>query len=62
MTLDLHKPVINTDGGPWADHDHACSVCRENKAILILDGWIFQPCGICQMDGWKLVKKRRWFR
>ena len=51
--MELHKPVILTDGGPWAEHDHACSVCHVEKAVLRLDGYTFLPCWKCQEMGWQ---------
>lgn len=51
---DLHPPVVITDGGPWASHDMACAVCRVNKAVIIVETGIFQPCWVCQEMGWLL--------
>jgi hypothetical protein len=59
--MDLHRPVVFTDGGPWADHDQACAVCRERPAVLDLNSGIFHPCGTCQEAGWRL-RCRRFFR
>lgn len=58
MTLDLHKPVINSDGGPWADHDYACPVCQERKAIINLNTGHFNPCDQCRADGWEVRRRR----
>lgn len=49
---EIHEPVIVTDGGPWAEHDQACPVCRMNKAVLDFHYGIFQPCWQCQKIGW----------
>jgi hypothetical protein len=53
--MKLHKPEIFTDGGPWAEHDHACSVCHERHSILYLNEGTFLPCRKCQKDGWQLI-------
>jgi hypothetical protein len=62
MSVEMHSPVVVTDGGPWALHDVACPVCQERKAVLDLSGGIFQPCWRCQRDGWATVRRRAWFR
>lgn len=59
---DLHAPVIVTDGGPWAEHDYACPVCRTRHAVLDLSTGIFQPCWTCQTAGWRTTQRRCWFR
>lgn len=64
---DLHEPVIVTDGGPWAEHDMACAVCHQRKAVLELHSGNFQPCWSCQSQGWMITRRRRrwwtdWFR
>lgn len=62
---EMHKPVVHTDGGPWAFHDVACPVCSENKAIVYLNDGTFQPCSTCAEQGWtlyqmsKLQRKRK---
>lgn len=53
--MEVHKPEIFTDGGPWAQHDMACAVCHENKAVLRLDNYSFLPCWECQKKGWQLI-------
>lgn len=60
MSLPMHEPVIRTDGGPWAEHDQACAVCGERKAVLDLGNGIFDPCWDCQTRGWRLTIRRRW--
>lgn len=60
---ELHQPVVITDGGPWAEHDHACAVCSARHSVLDLNTGMFQPCWGCQQDGWYLVRSkplRRW--
>jgi hypothetical protein len=54
--MELHKPQIFTDGGPWAKHDHACSICHEKKSVLVLNTGHFQPCWDCQKTGFRTVK------
>ena len=64
MPVEIHRPTIVTDGGPWAEHDRACAVCHERKAVLDLNAGVFLPCGICSRE-WALVHKpqrRRLFR
>lgn len=64
--LPLSQPTIQTDGGPWAEHDMPCAVCRERHAVLILGTGRFAPCWTCQGNGWQLAKRvgrgpfRRW--
>jgi hypothetical protein len=60
MTPEIHTPVIVTDGGPWAEHDMACAVCQQKKAVLDLNSGRFDPCWGCQGAGWRLAHRRRW--
>lgn len=60
MDVEMHQPVVITDGGPWAIHDHACSVCSKNKSVLDLNTGIYQPCWTCQRAGWAVIRKSRW--
>jgi hypothetical protein len=57
--MRLHVPVILTDGGPWAEHDHACSVCAINSSVLNLNTGIFEPCWLCQGSGWRTTQLSR---
>lgn len=57
--IETRRPTVITDGGPWATHDQACAVCSERPAILQLWDGVYQPCGVCAMDGWEL-KRRKW--
>lgn len=63
--VEIHHPVVVTDGGPWAEHDQACAVCRQRKAVLDLHTGIFEPCWDCQRIGWRLMiptpMGRRWW-
>jgi hypothetical protein len=64
--LPMHTPVVDTDGGPWAEHDMACPVCWENKAMLNLHNGVFFPCDSCREKGWEIGRIRvkrvqRWF-
>lgn len=56
MTVEIHRPAIVTDGGPWAMHDMACAVCHDRKAVLDIGTGIFQPCWSCQSSGWTLAR------
>ena len=62
MSIPIHEPVVFTDGGPWAEHDVACSICGERKAILVLNTGRYRPCRPCQREGWTTIKLPRWFR
>lgn len=62
MGPPMHQPVVITDGGPWADHDVACPVCRERKAVLFLNEGVFWPCDVCRRIGWRLWRVPRWLR
>ena len=56
----LLEPTIITDGGPWADHNMPCAVCRALPAVLALNSGRFEPCWTCQRAGWRTVRRRRW--
>lgn len=60
--MELLKPTVVTDGGPWARHNMPCSVCGERHAILHLNTGVFEPCGECTRAGWKTVQKKRWWK
>ncbi len=63
LDVEMHVPVVITDGGPWAIHDQACAVCQERKAVIDLNTGHFQPCWRCQSIGWELVQRLpRWLR
>lgn len=49
--------VVSTDGGPWAQHNFPCPVCKEANAMMDLGGWIFEPCTKCHERGWQLMFK-----
>ena len=57
VLVEAHKPVIVTDGGPWAEHDQLCAVCSEHKAVLDVATGIFFPCDPCFTAGWRLTRK-----
>lgn len=61
--IAVHRPVIITDGGPWATHDHACCVCHIKPSVLDLGTYCFQPCWDCQEQGFVTVLKSKlpWF-
>lgn len=61
--IEMHDPVVYTDGGPWAEHDMACAVCQDYKAVLDIGTARFHPCWVCQRKGWQLTnRRRRWWR
>lgn len=60
--MDVRQPRIVTDGGPWAQHDQACAVYQDQKAVINLNRGIFEPSWAAQSDGWMLVKPPRWLR
>ncbi len=43
-----------TDGGPWAQHNFPCPVCKERPARVDIAGWVFGPCSECRIAGWEL--------
>ena len=59
MAERLLQPTVITDGGPWAEHDMPCAVCRVRPAVLNLNVGMFEPCWTCQEQGFRLVYKRR---
>ena len=57
--MKLHIPQVDDYGGaPFADHDYACPVCQQNKAILVLHTGVFHPCDSCRSKGWELRKRK----
>lgn len=40
--------------GPAAVHNQRCAVCHQNKAVLDMNSYLFQPCWACQRSGYKL--------
>ena len=60
--METHKPNIQTDGGPWAEHDMPCAVHHENQsAVLDIGTGIFHPSWLAHKDGWRLIEVRsRW--
>ena len=60
--LEVHKPVVHTDGGPWAHHDQACPVCQENHAVLNLNTGRYNPCWACRREGWRTLKLPKWLK
>ena len=57
--VQIHEPLVVTDGGPWAEHDYACPTCQVRKAVLFLNTGQFHPCDQCRSEGWELRKRRR---
>lgn len=62
MSIPVRKPTVETDGGPWANHDMACSVCGENHAVLMLYKGTFQPCWSCMEKGYFTIKVPGWLK
>lgn len=56
-TMRIRKVKVVTDGGPWAMHNHACSVCREKHSVLDLSIGVMLPCWSCQKNGWITSKR-----
>ena len=55
------KPIIVSDGGPWATHDVPCPIYWESEsAILDMEKGQFHPSWKAQKEGWRLVKFPRW--
>jgi hypothetical protein len=50
--LNLPEMKVFTDGGPWAEHNHPCAVCRERHSILDLSIGVMMPCRECHARGW----------
>lgn len=44
------------DLGICVEHNYLCAVCKENSAVLNMDGYILQPCWDCQKKDYKLLK------
>lgn len=59
--MEKHQPVIFTDGGPWAEHDVLCYVCRNKAAVLEMNKAIFLPCWNCQTNGWVLKRRSKFW-
>jgi hypothetical protein len=60
----LARIMAVTDWGPWAQHNFPCPVCKDQAAIVDIDGWVFRPCARCRQQGWELrcVRSRWWER
>ena len=64
IEMKTHKPIIITDGGPWAMHDMACPIyySRGEKAVLDLTTGIFHPSWHAQRQGYMLVRSPKWLK
>jgi hypothetical protein len=60
--MELLKPTIVTDGGPWAKHNMPCAVCSIKPAVYNLNTGVFEPCWQCQRLGWKLTLMKAWWK
>ncbi len=59
--LPMKQPTIQIhDSGLVAQHDQACYICGNNKAIYRTDIGIFLPCDSCARKGWILKEPSRW--
>lgn len=58
--MQLMKPTVETDGGPWATHDMPCAVYQDKPAVLDLSTGMFHPSWRAQEEGWMLVRVPRW--
>ena len=56
---DMLVPTIENHG-IYATHNMPCAVCRQRKAVLDCNTWIFQPCWECRCNGYATVKLSRW--
>jgi hypothetical protein len=54
----MHRPEI-IDYVLWAEHDQACCVCTNRKAVLDMQRALFLPCWQCQAAGWTLIRKKK---
>ena len=60
--MELMKPKVTTDGGPWAEHNMPCAVRHDEPAVLDMNTGVFKPSWKAQREGWMLVKVPRWLR
>jgi hypothetical protein len=60
--MDLMKPKVVTDGGPWAEHNMPCAVMNDEPAVLDGSTGVFLPSWKAQKDGWMLVRVPMWLR
>lgn len=61
--MELAEIKVNDLGGaPVAIHNCPCAVCGKEKAVLILNTGVFEPCWECQKQGWKIVKLSRFWK
>jgi hypothetical protein len=60
MMSNIHIPKIDYGYSPFAaNHDYACPICREEKAVLNLSAKPhdrFEPCWKCQNIGYRTIK------
>ena len=61
--MKLAEIIVDDFGGaPAAEHNMPCAICRERKAVLLLDYGRFAPCWECQRRGWRTTRPPRWLR
>ena len=60
--MNLLRPTIVTDGGPWAEHDYPCPVHLDEPAVLHLDTGIFHPSWKADKEGWMLIRVKSKFK
>lgn len=60
--LELLKPTVITDGGPWAEHNMPCPVCLKKSAVLNIGTGVYQPCWDCQKRGVITLQLPKWLR
>jgi len=60
--MELLKPTIVTDGGPWVKHNMPCPIYPSKHAVLELSTGIFLPSWEAQRQGWTVIKTPKWLR
>jgi hypothetical protein len=50
------------DHGIFANHDYPCPVCLKEHAVLNMQTGVFQPCWLCQTEGFRTYIVPRWLR
>ena len=57
--MELLKIKIVTDGGPWAQHNYPCPVCRVKPAVINVGTGRFNACWSCQDKGWQVCRPKK---
>lgn len=58
----LAQIKIESDGGPWVNHNYPCPVIRDSHAVFNLNTGVFEPSWGAQRAGWHIVHADTWIK